>query len=121
MNAYTTAQKVLGLVKEEFGAQNVPKRLREDIRTLIKRAVPSEKWCKGDYIDDVIAMNNDDLSQGKRIKVIDIAIPYGLQKSLNDIGVDSRMFVSVYYMDDEVEYLDISGLWATMQNVGRLS
>ena len=124
MNAYTTAQKVLGLVKEEFGTQNVSGELRREIRVLIKKAVPTEMWCKGDYIDDIIRMIDDEdnrYNNGKEIKTIDTAIPYGLQKSLNDLGVDYRMFVTVYYMDGSAESLDIAGLWATMQNVGRLS
>ena len=119
MNGYRLAQNVVDLLKAEYGDCNVPTKLRREVRREI--TVPTEKWCKGDWIEEIEFMGRDSYINGKRIKTIDIALPEKVRLDMSNLGVDYRYFVTVYYEDKTVEYADVMGLWARLDNVGRLN
>lgn len=55
---------------------------------------------KGDLIKKVLKLDD-------RIKTIDSAIPYDVQKSLIDLGIKADMYVTVYYGNNFVETVNI--------------
>ena len=121
MNAYTVAHRVIGTIKAEIGEGNVPMTLRREIRRIVRAEVPSDKWCKGDWIEEIMFMAGDRHLNGKHIKTIDIALPEKTRLDMHHAGVNYQYFVTVYYEDGTVEYADVMGLWARLDNMGRLS
>jgi len=57
-----------------------------------------------------------DISTVKR--TIDIALPEKARLDMNNLGIDYRY---LYYEDGTVEYSDLMGLWARLDNMGRLA
>ena len=66
MNAYRLAQTVIDLLKAEYGSDAVPYGLKGEIRREIKGAVPTEKWTKGDWIEQIMFMSGDRHINGKK-------------------------------------------------------
>ena len=121
MNAYYLARQIIQKIEIEYGCDAVPTQLKREIKREIKGAVPTEKWCKGDWIEDIMFMAGDRHLNGKRIKTIDIALPEKVRLDMKNLGIDYSYFVTVYYEDNTVEFADVMGLWARLDNMGRLA
>ena len=121
MNAYRLAQTVIDLLKAEYGSDAVPYGLKGEIRREITCAVPSEKWNKGDWIEEIMFMAGDRHLNGKKIRTIDIALPEKVRSDMAYMDIDYRYFATVYYGDGTVEYSDLMGLWARLDNMGRFA
>ena len=98
MNAYRLAQTVIDLLKAEYGSDAVPTKLRREIKREIKGAVPSEKWNKGDWIEQIMFMSGDRHINGKKIRTIDIALPEKARLDMNNLGIDYRYFLCTIQM-----------------------
>ena len=127
MNAYITADKVGTIINEEILAPlqvELTAMSKRHIRQVIREAIPTNKWCKDDWIKETMRLQEDyPANVFRKISTIDTAIPYGLQKSLADLLINSQMFVTVYYTDEPFgseRCMDIRALFGEVDNQVRL-
>jgi len=127
MNAYYLADKVAEVVNEEVLAPlgvKLTANAKRGVRQVIREGIPTNKWCKNDWITEVMRLNDDYIDNMFRpIKTIDTAIPQAFQKSLDDLGINPMMWVTVYYDGESMSMgvcMDIRTVFAEVDNAVRL-
>jgi hypothetical protein len=103
--------EIMSFVDSGTGDGSIPGQYKTTIKDLALTVLEEKKplRSKGDFMREVVRMDN-------RIKEIDSAIPLEIANAMRNIGVPTKMCVTIYWHSGNQEVLDVSAHWAELIN-----